>query len=283
MKNIALSAASVIVLVFANGCSGTLNEATKSQTPEVISAKLISTPLRDCFGSIDSPMPQGGVTSDEYNKMIRNFYEVAPDKLSSHYKTMRAISLAESWQRAHSMSQQFLTATQQEPIASYLRQQIAVSMLRTFLIDADLSPEVSQATEYYLKVLIDAHYYGEPNLFAQILYKMNSYWSKEHVAEVASQCAVSNSWVRGNQIIASQYFQNKAKAVALDQQSSSKSLNKIEQELRQQFETDIPSKLKNLRSVLNKENGIKSWFDSKAESVLILSFLGENMSGSNNK
>jgi hypothetical protein len=266
----------LFIIIALTGCAGNLNKSAITEETDINPSKLISSPLRDCFGSMQDAQSPPGVSAEGSYKMIKDYYDAAPNKQSMHNKIMRNISLANSWQQAHGMSQQYLESTKNELIAFNIRQAVATGMLRTFLMDEDVTPEVIKAIEFYMDILQQEKYYGEPNLIATILYKMKPYWPANRIRPIATQSANRSSWIRGGkQITAKQYFQEQASRKDNNMTLESAKHKSLEQEIQQQYITDIPITLKKTRHFFDADNGIDRWFDTKTDAVVILWLLAD--------
>jgi hypothetical protein len=213
MKTLNILIFLLMIVVGISACAGTQISGEKNSALNIRnSASIDVSPVRNSFGTINNPTVPSGLTMEQHSKIIKDYFDADPDRLLKHGKRLRFISLAESWQQAHGAAQQYMSEITNTPVSSYIQEQIAVNMLRTFFLDIETSPEVAQAITSYMDLLLKNGYYSEPNLYAQILHKLQGYWTKDKIQSVSQKTFQVNQWSRGTQISQKKYFSELAKA-----------------------------------------------------------------------
>ncbi len=182
----------IVMIYFLTGCGvvQTNKQILSSDTQEPI--QMIQSKNTLYWGSTNMKLPNN-MQHEEHMKIRQTYYKNL-HRYDWRIAKMEKISSAKSWQEAHAEAKDMIESTRNDILNFEIAQETASSMLRSFFIQLEPTPEVQEAIEYYLNVLIKYGYYREPNLYAQVLPKLQSRWTKEHIKEVAIKVIYENTF-----------------------------------------------------------------------------------------
>jgi hypothetical protein len=129
-----------------------------------------------------------GLNSNQANEIMTSFVtnnlsnDAYHNRLTRLHTTVRNSS---TWQQVHYAVQQYIEETQQLPIAFVEHQQLSQGTLRGYLLREETTPELQQALEYYMNVLIKYKSFGPKTLLAHTLLKLRGHWTNEQISAVA--------------------------------------------------------------------------------------------------
>ena len=262
-----------ILFLFVTGCGSNIPNQTVSLMPETMySAMPIDTkdsPQKNIFWAVSSPTLPSGMTHNEFLAMNKLFAEEAYEK---YYKIWRSIIDAPTWQEADKQAKEYLRITENHYFAFFIQQEVASSMLRSFFIYTAPTPESIKAMTFYLDILQKHRYYGEVNLYAQILPKLKGYWSKSQIQDIADRCVQRYNERWQKKLSAESYFISQVEKPVT--QPSTTHSNSEQNNGLQKFKEDFISLLPNKLASYRKLDDIK-WFRPQDENVVVLILVAE--------
>ncbi len=143
-------------------------------------------PTSLAFGSSLS-VPKALVSSNrnEHEKFM-NQIEHSPEAAIMD-KFGRAAMKVNSWQEVHRLAIECIAKTTGTLPAFYVHQLIASTMLKTYFLLHNPTPDIQEAVGYYMNILIKYENYSDANLKSLCLPILIGYWPNEKVIEVAQK------------------------------------------------------------------------------------------------
>lgn len=279
---------SIYIIFLLSGC-GTIQTnketlASDSQEP----VQIIQRQNTLYWGSVNMKLPSG-MSDEDYQKVRKNYYTV--DRFTWKMAKRDRIAGAKSWQDAHLEAKSMIEATRNDVIGFEIAQETASTMLRSFFFQLDPTPEVAEAIEYYMNVLLAYNYYREPNLFAPMLLKLQGRWSKERIQEIAKRSVYENTHFFQDKFSADTEFKLMARKQLVSKNSNQSSSpaeenvwtlktpltseETIEAErIKTKFRSEIPQVLAEQRKKL-KPKDWGAWVFGNIESLIVLDMLAQ--------
>jgi hypothetical protein len=262
-----------ILFLVITGCGSNVPNQTVSPTPETMSSAMPfdakNSPQKKIFWAVNNPTLPNGMAHNEFLAMNKLFAEEVYKK---YYKIWRTIIDAPTWQEADKQAKEYLRMTENHYFAFFIQQEVASSMLRSFFIYTAPTPESINAMTFYLNILQKHRYYGEVNLYTQILPKLKGYWSKSQIQEIANHCVqrYNERWQKN--LSAESYFASQAERSVIQSLSTHSNSEQSSglQKFKEDFIAGLPSKLASYR----KLDDIK-WFRPQDENVVVLILIAE--------
>lgn len=186
-----ISSAVLIVTCIISSCVPQISKQATS--PLDTEGPIIQMPETDkilFWGSVNMVMPDG-ITEEDCKKARMEFFK--GDRLQWYANKHDHIVRSQTWQEAHMHARSIIESTKNDKIAFEIAQITASSMLRNFFFSLAPTPEVTEAIDYYMNILLSYQYYREANLFAPMLIKLKGRWSQERIREVAQKCIYENT------------------------------------------------------------------------------------------
>lgn len=238
------------------------------------------------WGTVNMKRPKG-MTDTDYQNVRKSYFTV--DRFTWKMAKCDRIASATSWQDAHLEAKSMIEATRNDVLGFEIAQETASTMLRSFFFQLAPSPEVTEAIEYYMNVLLEYDYYREPNLFAPMLLKLQGRWSKERIQEIAKRSVYENTHFFKDKFSAETEFQRMAQKQLASKNASQNSSPKEDEvwtlrtpltpeetveakRIETQFRSEIPQVLSEQHKKL-KPKDWRSWVFGHIESLIVLDLL----------
>jgi hypothetical protein len=134
--------------------------------------------------------PPEGMSSEDFNAECNRLLtaQIQTDDYQNHNKIFyQQLRNASSLTQVHRATKEYFMWVKSLPLilAMETQQLVAQSILRTYLLNAPITQESQQMTEFYVNLLIEQKIWGATELYAPSLLALRGYWSDEKIVRTA--------------------------------------------------------------------------------------------------
>jgi hypothetical protein len=267
-----------------NNFSTTGNEttifSTKSAKSEIELVSMVHqrNPSRSLVLSSTIVPPAAFSSNESEDRLHREFQGSSEQTILN--KFARDAKTKKSWQEVDILARGCMEQTRSSIHGFRINQFVATTMLTTYFLLLELTPEVQKAVGYYMDVLAGHNNYYDLNKKTPILTMLIGYWSKDKITAYAQKIFENNGRSKLSPVLCiERYLSKRGNELLSEIPNTYKSLtekqinSKVYEELRVAVLT-YPKRTKPYPTIVDDyEEYNKNYTDDKPENIAILALL----------